>query len=270
MLKFQAILFDLDGTLLDSNMENFLPHYFCQAGPARVAHLAPPKAFIAHLLAATEQMLANDGRATNEEVFAAAFYPFAGHSRAELEPIFDDFYAARLPGVASSTRSASRKRGTVVQLAFALGHEVAIATNPLFPETAIRAADGLGRRGRLPLRVGDDLREQPLLQAEPALLRRRSPCAWASTAGGVPGGRRRGHGHGGRPRRVRHLPGDRPGHRAARPTRPNRPIAARWLISPTCSKHHDDTRYHPPRALPAPTPNVSRPPVWSPSPAGTR
>ena len=55
MTKFQAILFDLDGTLLDSNMENFLPHYFSRLA-ARVAHIAPPKAFIAHLLAATEFM----------------------------------------------------------------------------------------------------------------------------------------------------------------------------------------------------------------------
>ena len=36
MTKFQAILFDLDGTLLDSNMENFLPHYFSRLA-ARVA-----------------------------------------------------------------------------------------------------------------------------------------------------------------------------------------------------------------------------------------
>ena len=107
MTKFQAILFDLDGTLLDSNMENFLPHYFSRLA-ARVAHLAPPKVFIAHLLAATEHMLANDGRATNEAVFSAAFYPFAGHTRAELEPIFDDFYRATSPGC-KRTRSASRK-----------------------------------------------------------------------------------------------------------------------------------------------------------------
>jgi len=136
MTKFQAILFDLDGTLLDSNMENFLPHYFSRLA-ARVAHIAPPKAFIAHLLAATEHMLANDGRATNQEVFAAAFFPFADHTRAELEPIFDDFYARDFPGLQEYTQRKPEAR-TVVQLAFALGHKVAIATNPLFPETAIR------------------------------------------------------------------------------------------------------------------------------------
>ena len=118
MTKFKAILFDLDGTLLDSNMENFLPHYFSRLA-ARVAHIAPPKAFIAHLLAATEFMLANDGRATNQEVFAAAFYPFAGHTRAELEPIFEDFYERDFPGLQEYTQRKPEARA-VVQLAFAL------------------------------------------------------------------------------------------------------------------------------------------------------
>ena len=40
MMKFQAVLFDLDGTLLDSNMENFLPHYFSRFGRAGGAHRA--------------------------------------------------------------------------------------------------------------------------------------------------------------------------------------------------------------------------------------
>lgn len=134
--QFQAILFDLDGTLLDSNMETFLPHYF-QRLSARVAHIAPPKAFIAHLLRATQAMVVNDGRATNAEVFAAAFYPFAGRTRAELEPIFEAFYAEDFPQLRSLTKPRAEAR-RVVQLAIAAGYDVAIATNPLFPETAIR------------------------------------------------------------------------------------------------------------------------------------
>lgn len=136
MKDIKAILFDLDGTLLDSNMDNFLPHYFRRLS-ARVAHIAPPVEFIAHLLAATEAMLANDGRATNEQVFSAAFYPFAGHTRAELEPIFLDFYASDFPKLRENTRRKPEAR-PVVQLAFSLGYDVVIATNPLFPETATR------------------------------------------------------------------------------------------------------------------------------------
>jgi FMN phosphatase YigB (HAD superfamily) len=136
MKDIKAILFDLDGTLLDSNMDNFLPQYFKRLS-ARVAHIAPPKEFIAHLLAATEAMMANDGRATNEQVFSAAFYPFAGHTRAELEPIFQDFYANDFPRLREHTRRKPEAR-PVVQLAFALGYDVVISTNPLFPETATR------------------------------------------------------------------------------------------------------------------------------------
>ncbi len=133
--QFQAILFDLDGTLLDSNMETFLPHYL-QRLAARVAHLAPPKAFIAHLLRATQAMVVNDGRAANAEVFAGAFYPFAGRTRAELEPIFEAFYTEDFPQLSELTRAKPEAPG-VVRWAFEQGYAVAIATNPLFPQTAV-------------------------------------------------------------------------------------------------------------------------------------
>lgn len=136
MTAFKAILFDLDGTLLDSNMETFLPQYL-QRLAARMAHLAPPQMFIAHLLQATEVMAANDGRAVNAEVFAEAFYPFAGRERAELEPIFEAFYAEDFPKLRDLTRQKPDAR-PVVEAAFAAGYDVAITTNPLFPETAIQ------------------------------------------------------------------------------------------------------------------------------------
>lgn len=136
MPGYRAILFDLDGTLLDSSMATFLPAYL-QRLSGRVAHIAPPEAFIAHLLRATDAMLANDGRATNEEVFAAAFYPFAGCSRAELEPIFLDFYARDFPELRTLTQPKPEARPAVERI-FALGYDVAIVTNPLFPETAVR------------------------------------------------------------------------------------------------------------------------------------
>ncbi len=134
--RYQAILFDLDGTLLDSNMEAFLPHYI-QRLSARVAHLVPPDKFIVQLLAATQAMVANDGRASNAQVFAEAFYPAVGRTAAELEPIFVDFYATDYPQLQALTRRKPDAR-RAVQAAFDLGCAVVIATNPLFPETAIR------------------------------------------------------------------------------------------------------------------------------------
>ena len=102
MTEIKAILFDLDGTLLDSNMQLLLPHYLQQIA-ARVAHLIPPKEFIAHLLAATQTMVDNDGRATNAQVFAEAFYPRVGHSQTELEPVYHDRSAVSTRASASAT-----------------------------------------------------------------------------------------------------------------------------------------------------------------------
>jgi FMN phosphatase YigB (HAD superfamily) len=133
--SIQAILFDLDGTLLDNDMGTFLPHYFRML-TARVAHLVPADEFMARLMYATEIMMANDGRATNQDVFAAVFYPLAGHSREELEPIFLDFYTDDFPALEKYTRFRPEAR-QIVQLAFDLGYDVVVATNPLFPAIAV-------------------------------------------------------------------------------------------------------------------------------------
>jgi FMN phosphatase YigB (HAD superfamily) len=133
--SIQAILFDLDGTLLSNNMDIFLPHYFELLG-SRMAHIMPPKPFLARLMRATRAMIANDGRATNQEVFAKAFYPVNGHSREEVEPLFLDFYAndfSRLRRYAQRKPEARR----IVQLAFDVGLDVVIATNPVFPAVAV-------------------------------------------------------------------------------------------------------------------------------------
>lgn len=132
---FRAVLFDLDGTLLDNDMDTFLPHYFRRLA-GRVVHLMPADTFIRHLLQATQAMMDNDGRASNAEVFAAAFYPLVGHSRQEMEPIFLDFYARDFPALREYSRCRPEAR-PLVRRAFELGCDVVIATNPLFPATAI-------------------------------------------------------------------------------------------------------------------------------------
>lgn len=135
MALYKAVLFDLDGTLLASSMEHFLPVYL-KALSARVAHLFEPKAFVTRLLWATEQMVANDGRATNEEVFMTSFFPFEGRDRPEVQPLFDAFYAEDFPKLQSITRRKPEARAVVRQV-LDLGCDAAIVTNPLFPEAAV-------------------------------------------------------------------------------------------------------------------------------------
>jgi FMN phosphatase YigB (HAD superfamily) len=132
----KALLLDLDDTLIDNAMDTFIPAYF-RALEAFVAGMVEPGLFIQELLNATRTMDGNDGTGpSNEEVFAAAFYPALGVSRDELEPLLARFYAEAFPRLEPLTqpRPAAPK---VVDWAKDRGLQVVIATNPLFPRTAI-------------------------------------------------------------------------------------------------------------------------------------
>jgi FMN phosphatase YigB (HAD superfamily) len=132
----KALLLDLDDTLIDNSMDTFIPAYF-RALEAFVAGVVEPGRFIEELLKATRAMDRNDDTdLSNEEVFAAAFYPALGVPREELEPLLARFYGEAFPRLEPLTgqRPAAPK---IVEWAKARGLQVVIATNPLFPRTAI-------------------------------------------------------------------------------------------------------------------------------------
>jgi FMN phosphatase YigB (HAD superfamily) len=132
----KALLLDLDDTLIHNPMDAFIPAYF-KALEAFVADVVSPQRFIAELLAATRAMARNDGTGpSNDEVFAAAFYPALGVERAELEPVLERFYREAFPALAPlvEPRAAAPR---IVEWAQRRGLQVVIATNPLFPRTAI-------------------------------------------------------------------------------------------------------------------------------------
>ena len=100
----KALLFDLDNTLLDNEIDTFISTYVA-AMSEHVSDIMRGDLFIAQMLRATEAMVANvDPDRTNQEVFDAAFFPAIGHTRQELEPVLDDFYANRFPEIESLTR----------------------------------------------------------------------------------------------------------------------------------------------------------------------
>jgi len=132
----RALLLDLDNTLLENDMDRFVPAYLAALGEY-VSGFFPPDDFIRHLMRATNEMLSNtDPTRTNMEVFDAAFFPAIGRTRAELEPLFDAFYANHFPQLRRLTRPVPAAR-PLLEWAFARGFQVVVATNPLFPRSAI-------------------------------------------------------------------------------------------------------------------------------------
>jgi FMN phosphatase YigB (HAD superfamily) len=142
----KALLLDLDDTLIDNSMDTFIPAYF-RALEAFVSGVVDPERFIKQLLIATRTMDGNDGSGpTNEEVFAAAFYPALGVPREEMEPLLARFYSEAFPQLEPLTRP--RRAGPkVVEWSKAAGLQVVIATNPLFPRTAIEQRMAWGEVG---------------------------------------------------------------------------------------------------------------------------
>lgn len=132
----KALLLDLDNTLLENSMESFIPAYLSSIS-RHVAEELSPQQFIHHLMQATDAMSSDvDPQRTNMQVFDTAFFPAIGCTREELEPLLDDFYARRFPELASLTQPVPGAR-SLVEWAFEQGLQVAIATNPLFPRTAV-------------------------------------------------------------------------------------------------------------------------------------
>lgn len=134
-MPVSTILFDLDGTFLEYDMiQDFLPQYFRKL-TAWMAPLLPPERFVPALEAGTDAITRNDGQRTNAEAFADTFYPLAGLPREALEHHFEAFYREAFPTLHAIARPRPEARRTV-ELAFSLGYEVIIATNPYFPAVA--------------------------------------------------------------------------------------------------------------------------------------
>ncbi len=132
----KALLLDLDGTLLDNDIDSFLQSYLKSLG----RHMAPwvtPDRLVPQLLKSTGVMLANrQPTRTLQRAFADDFYPALGTTEEALLAHFEAFYRDEFPklrGLTHRREAAAR----LVESALGAGVLVAVATNPLFPRMAI-------------------------------------------------------------------------------------------------------------------------------------
>ena len=130
-----TLLFDLDDTLLDTNLEAFIPAYF----QALASHMSGRVSADVMLRALIHGMgLMNDSEdptRTLQEVFEADFYPKLGIPKEELLDVFENFYDEVFPKLAKHT-TARPAAVPLIEWALSCGFRVAIATDPFFPRKA--------------------------------------------------------------------------------------------------------------------------------------
>ena len=92
-MAIKAVLFDLDGTLLPMDLDQFTSGYF----RFLIKKLSPlgyePKKLVNSIWAGTAAMIRNDGTQSNEEAFWKDFVHSFGEKALEDRPLFEEFYA---------------------------------------------------------------------------------------------------------------------------------------------------------------------------------
>lgn len=132
----RTILFDLDGTLLPMDQEEFIKSYFGELTKTMAAHGCDPEQLIKWVWTGTEAMVRNDGIRTNREVFFEVFEKVSGLQSSTYEPIFDRFYKEEFDRVKGILGESYGQREMIEDLK-GKGYQVVLATAPVFPRAAV-------------------------------------------------------------------------------------------------------------------------------------
>jgi HAD superfamily hydrolase (TIGR01549 family) len=131
-----TLLLDLDDTLLDNEMGEFIPAYL-QALGDHLKSIVPPEQLIPAYLEATQRMLENKSPdRTLHQVFEAVLYPQLSLEPATLQEPIADFYENEFPKLRRLTKFRP-EAVEMVEESLRRGYELVLATNSLFPRTAV-------------------------------------------------------------------------------------------------------------------------------------
>ncbi|MBR2474050.1 MAG: HAD family hydrolase [Clostridia bacterium] len=137
--KYQAIMFDLDGTLLPMDMDEFTKGYFGYLYSTTAAPLGYAKeTFVPAMWKGVSAMVKNDGTRKNSEAFWETFEAITGIPSKDKAKKFDEFYKGDFNKAKAFTQP-TPLAVKAVEAAREKAEAVALATNPLFPRVAVES-----------------------------------------------------------------------------------------------------------------------------------
>lgn len=136
-----VFLFDLDGTLLTIETDEFLKYYF-EALSSEFKDLCRSRDdFINVLMESTQKMIKNNGHSSNQQVFMKDFMERSGvKTQAEAEQIkerFDHFYQNEFEKLGKYFEIDTETPFKIIEFLKQKGKKLVLATNPLFPKEAV-------------------------------------------------------------------------------------------------------------------------------------
>ena len=134
-MRIKTVMFDLDGTLLPMDQDQFTKYYFGLLAKKLAPYGYNAEQLVSGIWAGTAAMVKNNGSCTNEEAFWKKFCALMGEKVLEDKPLFEEFYRVEFQGARASCGFAPQAAGLVKKLK-AAGCRVLLATNPIFPAIA--------------------------------------------------------------------------------------------------------------------------------------
>ena len=131
-MKYKAILFDLDGTLLPMDNDVFTKGYFKELAKKLSLLGIDPEFLIKAVWTGTKAMVKNDGTKPNIEVFWETFAQVSGKESEPFKKESDSFYLNEFEKARAFTGENPLAK-EAVKLARSSGAKVICASNPLFP-----------------------------------------------------------------------------------------------------------------------------------------
>jgi len=155
LARVRALFFDLDGTLLQVEMQRFIPAYL----DGLATHLGPrvePAVFRALARGGIMSLLDRGDRdGCNREAFLRHLERHGGIEAAEFDRALRACCAEDLETLRPMVKPLPQIRD-LLDAAFASGREVVIATNPVFPREVIEARLRWGRMADYPFALVSD------------------------------------------------------------------------------------------------------------------
>lgn len=133
---YRAIFFDLDGTLLPMELEQFLGAYFSSIAQFVARHGFDAQAFSAGLKAGTKAMAEHPGTYTNHDAYWETFFQHVDRDALNWEETLIGFYEddfGRIGEGFESNPAATR----AIEALVAKGYPLVLTTMPMFPQRAV-------------------------------------------------------------------------------------------------------------------------------------